>query len=1706
MAQLPFRQDITIYTPENDLVPLIGTADAAGVPIVPSFSTDGTHPRPWLKPILAIGASAINFRDGTGTTGQMTVEVLDKRTIATDQASGLMTQLAADATGDTALVSVRCLVRGLALDGATMETLFDGIVYNVSLNETTWSGWKLVLKDIRDRERKVRLFPKATTTVIWPILGPASGYGQRTQWDATAGRAVPVGAPVMPPISGEKGTYTLLETRADGSKVGVFRPSYMDPAGTFGQVVRAVVSGPGAKPIKEDVLAAFGSPMQANQNDFDGTASGRVFSFPHVITEWSTTPDGPWNTIVAPPAFPMAAPTVQKWIQAVVGGDTMNLFRFTDRVAYGGVTQRVVGSLRFDIPVAAAGQPAQVFPADGATIYVRVRSNKAPTPEVPLWFEGNAADILTNYYTGVYSPAGLDPRVRFDAAAMTAFKLRAPWLTVKVTESVVEENGSKSWAAENIYRVTGYAPAIRSGVVYPVSGDLPDAATPLVTLDDSVIYAGRAGWNHGSENAVNHVEFRYERDLIPRDFGREGVMLTQQVTIERDRIASQNRHGAKPVIFQPVSVRAVVPLAWNGAINPDTTHELGTQIGLQRAEALIRRFANGGPEAWAECRTSMVATVRQGDWVVMAASWLPDYASRRRGMNRLMQVVKVEPTAPHIRRLTLSDAGPLDQPVAAPTLGAVTLNADSTVQATFTAIPVLAAKYRYRIEVQQAYGEAVPDTNSGTWRTAGPPLAAAGTFVGPANPAGLLVWTRYRGVGDGIRASAWSVPVSTRVPAVGALRDVRVTVLPWDSPFSPGQPVVEWTATAGTAGLRINYARYFGAAVPAAWTGTLDVDATTGSSILPFVLKQSETIIVQAIPYSGFGAGAVNGTAGTAASAGPATRADLPYIGPTIAEEQSRTTTVGTLTLTPTDPQARITRYMIATRAGNLGAWSAFTQDVATPYGGSVTLLQGEASAVAYQVFAIDQDGIERLYQSAVVDFPTAPLVGTMMVRITPGTFTTTSEPYTVESLAPDGTRGTVTLVQVVGLTVASGPSVGVATQDPGTGVAWTFTRATPGSPDGYAVWRSAKAGFQSDDDSTIVPSQDKDTLALQVQLRPVASTDPTQAWADLLVTDPSGSSAAVTVTLTFSGMATIGIPGNAAAGSGATIAATPGTLYRLTMPLPPFGSAPARLAAVGARSGILGDSDMVDVAPVGRDTIMPSLKETITETPTLGTLVLTPYDPQIRLGSVEFRTYSGGTLVQDWTVVAPVAGTYTQTVPLVEGQTSRIGYRWKAVPFGGGAAVDQDGREVRYRQGGRPLSPDIQVEVSTQGIAKILLSGDANTSENRAILTLDAPASEATLDAQPAILGRYGQYVHPVNLLPGQKFFVTAASYNAGLGGALRAKAGDTMVQPGQWIGLSSSGATVSVSTVALGSRTITIAVAPANQTALFDVFVREYRVDPGAAVSVQRTGYRLASNLVGNQNIDIPVANPLNFILVTVVAYDALNRVGPDTEFVTGKSAHVVALKLQAAAGSNVPPAPPTNLTAVASGTAANLSITAPGANLPDTWRIKRDGATVADIAVTVAVNGVQAYSVVGPHDPGNYSYQVWGVKAGVVSDSPSPAAVVTFAQTTIPTPTIAVGAYQPSTQSFPITITPAAGTPAGVTWQLQHDGISATFADVRHGYTNAEVSTALSFNHTHSQLANEDWREYFKVSGTKAGYLPSAVSAEVTAVIPMQSATYR
>lgn len=863
---------------DDDLTPLVGSVAGEAV-VEATCATDPAHPRPFLLVPETLAESEVNLAEGSSVIGQVNVRVLDKRRVPGDQATGWLTALLAVpgtgiGAGESALNGRRALLEQTD-DGAAWFVLMDGIVGGVRLDESLVT-YSIEIRDVRERERKVRAFLRADTATVLP-RGVLGGYGRYATggWGAHTRWLVPPTQPMVGEYRRESTTQGRVDVSGmwQGKKKRDVPPSLV----VTPKVLETIK--PEAKQIGKR-RRFLRKPILQYRN---------VYARVRLLWRYKGSGAG-WTEIRAPVAV--------QWGSAGLIRTKRGLLSVSDE------DRPVVTGVR-EVVLATDAASTGLLPLDRRQVEVIVAYNGEPCEDYPLHIDGmTAGQLLKKLYDGDYSvdeeeyaddEPPLPPlKVRYDTAAVLA--LDTP-VRARVTEPI---DDLREWVQEHLYKPLGAAPALDArGRVSPIRYALPPADREIPTLDDTVT-ASDAGWEHAAGEAVNHVIVRYKRDLrVPLEDDPAGERsagdgLSQvEAVVERIHAPSVEALGDKPLELEMEIFRAVGGVEGE-PISGNVDSETAFALAMARADQALDRFVYGAQQVRARTRRSATASLRVGDWVFVNLSWLPDYRTGLRGGARLAQVTAVKDLDPAWRELTLVDAGPANQghPLF-PTLGTLAALESGAVQ-----VPVLEIPGGGEARVEYAVADAVPPADAGVWlpleRTPVPaPLET------PPLPPGVRVWVRARTEGPGTRPSPYTTPRSVLLPQAPRLGEVRL-----DVDAATREARVSWIPNDFARAVRLHWALHDPDAAPV-FTQFVDVDATLAGALLPAQAVPGKTLSVEAEPWSGWTGAAATGTPGPRQGARWHLRAADTGLVRTAVEVWEDGTT-GTLRLTVTDPEALV--------------------------------------------------------------------------------------------------------------------------------------------------------------------------------------------------------------------------------------------------------------------------------------------------------------------------------------------------------------------------------------------------------------------------------------------------------------------------------------------------------------------------------------------------------------------------------------------------------------------------------------------------------------------------------------------------------------------------------------------------------------------------------------------------------------------------------
>ena len=760
-------------------------------------STDLAHARPYLKAPTGFPEQEIDFAKGTASIGQVNVQVVDVPTSATDQDTGYLTAQLSNG-GYSALNGHRAVLTE-DIDGGGVTKIIDGVIRSIRLLDT-FSSYEIELRDIRERERKTKAFATTTTPTIIP-RGVLDGYG------------------VQFVINGEASGYPIGPTQP---LEAIYR---MDGAGNGGVIVIDPLIP--AVLVKLQMTAPVREALES-VSELEGSPDVLVYD------RWKVL----WRDLAAGGAYTELTQ---------IAHTHPDLEETASRA--GQLRSGAIHVLRVNNAIS-----GDTLPVDNQVIEFIVQYDGPLTDDWRFHLQDlTAGELLRNLYRGDYSVE--DPRIRYNEAALLA--LATP-VRLRLGKSV---DNLREWAEKNIYPITHAAPTLNAdGEIAPITYLLPDAADTLIDLDDANCRPSGGGWSQASDDAINIVRVTYERIYRIRDLNEAGdkvalsdQLQTREVTVEHRIQDSIDLLGEQPLEIKSELLNAIGTID-GGPYFGDFVDEQGARVAERITRMATDRFALGGQYFSLHCdrSDSDVEGLIVGSWVTVSVSWMPDYATAERNLNRLAQVIGRRNLDGAWLALTLIDAGTANAPLAGPTLGTVTADAAGVVS-----VPVTALGAGAEARVDYAINTLEPAAGSELWTFLGRVDSVPTTLTTPQITPDSTVWVRARSEAIGRRPSVYTAAVSVVVASIPRVLEVFIRV------DDAGVPTVEWFVNSHTLGVRIAFEVHDPSDLPTFGT-SIDADASDLSAALATTVFDPKMISVRITAYPGWNGSAVTGSAGAA--------------------------------------------------------------------------------------------------------------------------------------------------------------------------------------------------------------------------------------------------------------------------------------------------------------------------------------------------------------------------------------------------------------------------------------------------------------------------------------------------------------------------------------------------------------------------------------------------------------------------------------------------------------------------------------------------------------------------------------------------------------------------------------------------------------------------------------------------------------------------
>ena len=486
------------------------------------------------------------------------------------------------------------------------------------------------------------------------------------------------------------------------------------------------------------------------------------------------------------------------------------------------------------------------LPSNGQAIDVIVQYDGPVTEDWEFHLQNlTVGDLIGNAYDGDYSEE--DPRIRYDAAAVAAMTTPVRLRLGKPVDDL------RAWLEKNAYPIEHAAPVLdASGDVSPINYLLPDVSVTLVDLTDANCRPAGAGWNHGSEDAINLVKVKYLREyrVSPSDDATQLALSdqikTREVIVEHRITASIDLIGEQPLEIDSVLLRAIGSVD-GGPRAGDVADEVGAAVAARVTRMATDRFAQGGQYfAMHGLRSdSDIEGLVAGSWVAVGVSWMPDYLSGERGLARLAQITSRRNIDAAWTSFTMIDAGSANAPLAVPILGTLTVDTAGVVS-----IPIFdLGDVGSEVRIDYAVNDTEPAAGSALWTFLGrfdATVAPPGVTTPPL-PAGEKCWIRGRAELEGRRPSIYvdGGPPDAFIVIPSTPRVIEAAISIDDN----GIPTVSWVPNSFCLGVEIHYEVHSLATVPT-FGDSVEADATDLSKVITGISVGDPLILtVQVEPF-----------------------------------------------------------------------------------------------------------------------------------------------------------------------------------------------------------------------------------------------------------------------------------------------------------------------------------------------------------------------------------------------------------------------------------------------------------------------------------------------------------------------------------------------------------------------------------------------------------------------------------------------------------------------------------------------------------------------------------------------------------------------------------------------------------------------------------------------------------------------------------------
>lgn len=624
-----------------------------------SVGTSPFHSNPFLVYPDRYAEQEVDVAAGAATVGTVTVGIIDPSRSAGDQDSGWVTYRLAE-QGLADIRGRRARLSRFISEALGYQVLADGPAGSPRL-DTSYASYGFEIRDTRETERKVRIFdggggivptapggafdPTGVKTILPDAVWGGYGYDVGTDTYLVDPAEPLLGQVSSPGLSGFTGGLDIFGIRV------------VDLTATPGNAIALRKLGQSSADAGIGVLTRVGAPFESGALMYQDY----TVAFPKLHLYWRLQGDTDWEEISGADLQLSGRSQYDS-----IGSIPFAVTNILEHQAYPNEateTHREVTEIRFGhrefLPIV----NEDVLPAIGADIEIIVVYRGPPSEDLPVYIEGiTAGELARNTYAGLYSPRDIDGFVVPTGIRYNVADLLQMTDLVRLRLFEVPKD-ARDWLEKSIYAPTGWAPALNQlGEISPVSQVAPTSSFGLPAITNAITEPS-SDWNAG-ERIINVISFTYPRDYRPGNPENAETgdgLAAREITVEWVDAVSVDRNGREVLEIKGDAFRAIGDSSGE-PISGDLQAELAWQLSELRQIHVQNRYSLGAPAISVAVMREAIPQLRAGSWVVLDLSWLPDYATARRGLISLAQIVAISDLDCAWRRILVEVVVPIVDP------------------------------------------------------------------------------------------------------------------------------------------------------------------------------------------------------------------------------------------------------------------------------------------------------------------------------------------------------------------------------------------------------------------------------------------------------------------------------------------------------------------------------------------------------------------------------------------------------------------------------------------------------------------------------------------------------------------------------------------------------------------------------------------------------------------------------------------------------------------------------------------------------------------------------------------------------------------------------------------------------------------------------------------------------------------------------------